>query len=55
MKDIDILSYTKWRREYSIVFAGKYGRQIIYGKYRIEIGKILQRIRERTDGIVNDG
>ena len=34
-----------------IVFAPKYCKQIIYGKYKAAIGKILQRICERCDGV----
>ena len=48
VKDINSLTHTKWRCQYHIVFAPKYRRQIIYGKYRIEIGKILRTICERT-------
>ncbi|VYU39942.1 Transposase IS200 like protein [Clostridium tertium] len=42
--DIESLSYTKWRCQYHIVFVPKYRRQIIYGKYNAEIGKILRAI-----------
>ncbi len=45
--DIESLSHTKWRCQYHIVFAPKYRRQIIYGKYKAEIGKILRTICER--------
>ena len=51
MKDIDSLAHTKWRCQYHIVFAPKYRRQIIYGKYKTAIGKILRRICERCDGV----
>ena len=34
-----------------IVFAPKYRRQIIYGKYKAEIGKILRQICERMDDV----
>lgn len=51
MKDIDSLTHTKWRCQYHIVFAPKYRRQIIYGKYKEAIGKILRRICERIDGV----
>ena len=43
-KDIESLSHSKWRCQYHIVFAPKYRRQIIYGKYKAEIGKILRDI-----------
>ena len=45
--DIESLSHTKWRCQYHIVFAPKYRRQIIYGKYKAEIGRILRLICER--------
>ena len=51
MKDIDSLAHTKWRCQYHIVFAPKYRRQIIYGKYKATIGKILRRICERCQGV----
>ena len=48
MNDIDRLSHTKWRCQYHIVFAPKYRRQVIYGKYKVEIGKILRLICQRN-------
>lgn len=45
--DLSSLSHTKWRCQYHIVFAPKYIRQEIYGKYKAEIGKILRTICER--------
>ena len=33
------------------MFAPKYRRKIIYGKYRAAIGKIIRRIVERMDGV----
>ena len=48
MNDIDNLAHTKWRCQYHIVFAPKYRRQIIYGKYKEEIGKILRAICKRS-------
>lgn len=49
-EDVTSLAHTKWRSQYHIVFAPKYRRKIIYGKYRMEIGKILRKICERMDG-----
>ena len=46
--DLESLSHTKWRCQYHIVFAPKYRRQIIYGKYKAEIGKILRTVCERN-------
>lgn len=40
--DVSSLSHTKWRCKYHIVFAPKYRRQIIYGKIKSDIGKILR-------------
>ena len=45
--DLSSLSHTKWRCQYHIVFAPKYRRQEIYGKYKAEIEKILRTIYER--------
>lgn len=47
--DLESLSHTKWRCQYHIVFAPKYRRQIINGKYKAEIGKILRTICERNN------
>ena len=46
MKDINSLSHTAWNCKYHIVFAAKYRRQIIYGKIRNDIGKILRKLCE---------
>jgi len=43
----DSLAHTKWRCKYHIVFAPKYRRQVIYGKLRIDIGKILRKLCEQ--------
>ena len=47
--DYESLTHTKWRCQYHIVLTPKYRRQIIYGKYKTEIGKILRTIWERYD------
>ena len=41
------LAHTKWNCKYHIVFAPKYRRQIIYGKIRVEVGKILRELCDR--------
>lgn len=51
MQDITSLTHTKWRCQYHIVFVPKYRRKTVYGKYRVEIGKILRKICERMDGV----
>ena len=47
MKDKNSLADTTWNCKYHIVFAPKYRRQIIYGKYKVSIGKILRELSER--------
>ena len=44
INDIQSLSHSKWRCQYHIVFAPKYRRQVIYGKIKVEIGKILRML-----------
>ena len=46
-KDNQSLSHTTWKCKYHIVFAPKYRRQIIYGKYKRSIGEILRELCER--------
>ena len=41
------LSHTSWECKYHIVFAPKYRRQVIYGKMKAEIEKILQELCDR--------
>ncbi|WP_375546335.1 IS200/IS605 family transposase [Clostridium tertium] len=38
------LTHSKWNCKYHIVFAPKYRRQIIYGKIKPDIGKILRKL-----------
>jgi putative transposase len=47
MQDTNSLAYTKWECKYHIVFAPKYRRKAIYGKYKVEIGKILRLLCAR--------
>ncbi|WP_317853944.1 IS200/IS605 family transposase [Chakrabartyella piscis] len=47
MKDINSLSHSSWRCKYHIVFAPKYRRQEIYGKIKVDIGKILRELCQR--------
>ena len=44
--DGNSLAHTKWNCKYHIVFAPKYRRQIIYGKLKADIGKILRQLCE---------
>lgn len=45
--DNNSLAHTKWNCKYHIVFAPKYRRKVIYGKLRVEIGKILRELCDR--------
>jgi len=45
--DKNSLAHTQWECKYHIVFAPKYRRQIIYGRLRVDIGKILRELCER--------
>ena len=47
--DIQSLAHSKWRCKYHIVFAPKYRRQIIYGKIKADVGKILRELCERKE------
>ena len=47
MNDVKSLSHSKWRCKYHIVFAPKYRRQVIYGKIKADIGKILRDLCDR--------
>ena len=49
--DIKSLSHSKWRCKYHIVFAPKYRRQVIYGKIKANIGKILRELSDMNDQI----
>ncbi len=44
--DNSSLAHSKWNCKYHIVFAPKYRRQIIYGKIKVDIGKILRKLCE---------
>ena len=41
------LSHTTWNCKYHIIFAPKFRRQVIYGKLKTDIGKILRELCER--------
>ncbi len=45
--DKNSLSHTTWNCKYHIVFAPKFRRQIIYGKIKKDIGKILRELCNR--------
>lgn len=47
--DKNRLAHTTWECKYHIVFAPKYRRQIIYGKIKADIGKILRELCDRKE------
>ena len=47
MNDTNSLSHSKWNCKYHIVFAPKYRRQEIYGKIKVDIGKIIRKLCEQ--------
>jgi putative transposase len=42
--DNNSLAHTKWNCKYHVVFSPKYRRREIYGKLKVEIGKILREL-----------
>lgn len=44
--DSQSLAHSKWNCKYHIVFAPKYRRKVIYGKIKVDIGKILRKLCE---------
>ena len=51
---VDNLSHTSWKCKYHIVFAPKFRRQAIYGKLKIDIGRILRILSERKRVIIEE-
>ena len=47
INDIKSLAHTAWNCKYHVVFAPKYRRQVIYGKIKEDIGKILRDLCNR--------
>ncbi len=45
--DNNSLAHRKWECKYHVVFAAKYKRQVVYGKIKADIGKILRELCER--------
>ena len=44
--DTDSLAHTQWNCKYHILFAPKYRRQVIYGKIKVDIEKMLRKLCE---------
>ena len=53
-EDRSSLSPTRWNSKYHIVFAPKFRRQAIYGKLKIDIGRILRILSERKRVIIEE-
>ena len=45
--DKESLSHTSWECKYHVVFAPKFRRQVIYGKLKTDVGKILRDLCDR--------
>ena len=45
--DNNSLTHTTWNCKYHIIFAPKYRRQVIYGKIKMDIGKIIRTLCEQ--------
>ena len=52
--DKNSLAHTTWNCKYHIVFAPRYRRQIIYGKLKADIGKILRTLCERKGVTIHE-
>ena len=52
--DKNSLAHTTWNCKYHIVFAPKYRRQIIYGKLKADIGRILRTLCERKGVTIHE-
>ena len=44
--DVNSLAHTQYECKYHIVFAPKYRRKIIYGKIKVDIGRMLRKLCE---------
>jgi putative transposase len=45
--DRNTLAHTTWEYKYHVVFAAKFRRQVIYGRIKTDIGKILRELCDR--------
>jgi putative transposase len=45
--DKNTLAHTTWECKYHVVFAAKFRRQVIYGRIKTDIGKILRELCDR--------
>ena len=54
MTDTNSLSHSKWNCKYHIVFSPKYRRQVVYGKIKADIGKILRQLCEQKGVTIHE-
>lgn len=47
--DNNSLTHSTWNCKYHIVFAPKYRRRVIYGKIRMDMGKIIRILCEQKE------
>ncbi len=45
--DKNTLAHTTWECKYHVVFAAKFRRQVVYGRIKSDVGKILRELCER--------
>jgi putative transposase len=45
--DKNTLAHTMWECKYHVVFAPKFRRQVIYGRLKTDVGKILRELCDR--------
>jgi putative transposase len=45
--DKNTLAHTTWECKYHVVFAAKFRRQVVYGRIKADIGKILRELCDR--------
>ena len=49
------LQHTKWECKYHVVFIPKYGRKLLYGELRRELGVVLRRLAEQKESKIEEG
>ena len=47
MTDINSLSHSKWNCKYHIIYAPRYRRQVLFGKIKADVGKMLRQLCEQ--------
>jgi len=44
MRQVGILSHSRWECKYHVVFIPKYRKKVIFGRIRTELGEVLRRL-----------